>query len=537
MKYPCPKCKTGALVKGTKAGSGKQRWVCYRGGKDEARGRQYCYSTTNPKLKGVRAQNGSVRRTKKLVFKRALGRSTNVFIATGAQNATPVHPGFMKALEQACNDKNAELIGIATRYKNPTSRWTASQANDEVWAPEITPFLWNVRRNLNQNIKIMGDIKIQPTATSPLTGFDAITHGESGIFGHTKLQLKTVATPQGKLPKILTTTGACTVPNYTDSRAGKLGEFHHSLSAILVETDGRKIFHMRQLRAHSDTGVFSDHTNRYGADWTGGKVERDRRVAALTLGDWHTDATDPKVRAATIEMFQVLKPRFVYLHDLLNGGTVNHHERKNPFWWHAHYKAGKLSVKDEVFRAAAEVEALAQFLPDDCEIRIVNSNHDRFLDDWIKHTDWRTDPVNAEFYNETAGVKLAGNQLVNGYAQTPSAFAYWLRKLLGDRVKYRALERDESSMVEGVEHGMHGDDGPNGARGTIKNRARIGVKSTGGHVHGPGIEEGADAVGTASFLRQGYNAGPSNWLQTHGITYDGGKRTLNNIIGDEWRLV
>ena len=50
--------------------------------------------------------------------------------------------------------------------------------------------------------------------------------------------------------KLLTTTGACTVSNYTDSRAGRIGEFHHSLSAILVEVDGRR-FHLRPVHCPS----------------------------------------------------------------------------------------------------------------------------------------------------------------------------------------------------------------------------------------------------------------------------------------------
>jgi hypothetical protein len=533
--YPCPKCGIGILVKNDKTPGGKQRWKCNNANK---KGGAYCYKTTNPEAAGVRDQKGDIirKRTKKLVFKRTIGRSVNTFIVTAAQNATPAHEKGLKSFFQACNDKNAELFIIPFRYKNPTSHFPASQAGEQVWDSKLQPYLWNARKHLNQNLVLVGDIKIQPTAATPLTGFEGLTRGESGIFGHTKMQLKTVATPQGKMPKILTTTGAVTVPNYIDCRAGKTAEFHHSISAVLIETDGRKVFHMRQLRAHSDTGMFSDLTDRYGADWTDGKVERNRRVAAMALGDWHTDANDPKVRAATIEMFKVLKPRAVYLHDLLNGGTINHHERNNPFWWHAHFKAGKLSVEGEVRRACEEVEKLAKYLPDDCEIRVVNSNHDRFLDEWIENTDWRKSPGNMEFYNETVAAKLAGNRLVNGYAETPSAFAYWLRKILGNRVKYRALERGESSMVEGIEHGMHGDDGPNGARGTTRNLSKIGVKSTSAHIHGPAIEGGADSVGTSSFFKQGYNHGPSNWLQTHGITYEGGKRTLVNIIDQAWRL-
>ncbi len=178
------------------------------------------------------------------------------YAITWAQNATPVHHGFWKSLINYCSHNNAVLLVIPGRYKNPTSQWTEAQEENEYWCPEVAPFLMNKRINLLDDLQIMGDIKTIPTAASPLTGFNTITGGASGIFGHPKVQLKTVATPQNKLPKILTTTGACTVENYTDSKAGKKGEFHHILGAAVVEISGDE-FHLRQISATND-GSFID---------------------------------------------------------------------------------------------------------------------------------------------------------------------------------------------------------------------------------------------------------------------------------------
>ncbi len=91
-------------------------------------------------------------------------------------------------------------------------------------------------------------------------------------------------------------------------------------------------------------------------------------------------------------------------------------------------------------------------------------------------------------------------------------------------------------MVAGVELGMHGDRGPNGSRGSIKNLRRIGVKSIIGHSHTPGIEEGCYQVGTSTVLNLEYANGPSSWLNTHCLLYPNGKRTLVNIIDGKWRL-
>lgn len=505
--------------------SGSQRYRCTSKG-------VHCYTTTDAKASGVRDQKGNVKRPQKTpVFKRTLGKVER-FVITSAQNATPVHVGFVKALEAYCRHNNAELLCIPLRYKNPTSRFTASQANEEVWAPEVTKYLWNTRKSLNKNLVVLGDIKVQPTAVSPLTGFEAITHGESAILGHTKLQMSTVPTPQSRMPKILTTTGACTVRNYTDSKAGKLGEFHHTLGAAVVEMQGKK-FHLRQLNAKRDNGSFTDLNKSYGVDWTKSGVAYAPPAEALVFGDVHVDWTDPAVERATFGeggIVDVLKPKRKFWHDLLDGYAVNPHHLGNPFNAIAKRMTGKHLVHAEVMRALEYVKAHTKAGE---ESIIVASNHDDFLRRWILSNDWRSDPGNARFYLETAMAMFDGTKMGLGGAEYPSPFAYWARKLLPG---VKVLGGNESYAVSGIEMGMHGDRGPNGARGSRKNLRRIGVKSIVGHSHSPGIDEGCYQTGTSTRLRLEYNSGPSSWLNTHCVVYANGKRALLNIIEGEWRL-
>src|SRR5206468_12365404 len=112
------------------------------------------------------------------------------------------------------------------------------------------------------NLVLAADVKTQPTASSPLSGFESLTGGESCILGHTKMQLRSVPVPTGRYPKLLTTTGACTKPNFTDSKAGALGKFPHYLGAVLVELDGKR-FHLRQLNADRLDGSFIDLDTLY----------------------------------------------------------------------------------------------------------------------------------------------------------------------------------------------------------------------------------------------------------------------------------
>jgi hypothetical protein len=89
--------------------------------------------------------------------------------------------------------------------------------------------------------------------------------------------------------------------------------------------------------------------------------------------------------------------------------------------------------------------------------------------------------------------------------------------------------------VEGIELGMHGHLGPNGARGSLRNLSRLGARVVSGHSHTPGIEEGHYQVGTSSRLRLEYNVGPSAWLQTHCVIYASGKRALLTVVDGHWR--
>lgn len=462
-------------------------------------------------------------------FERKLPKDTKRIIVTAAQNATPVHARWWATLEMMARCLGAELVVIPLRYKNPTSQWSGSQRNAEHWAAEVRPYLCNMRMNINRNLMLLGDIKIQPTASSPLTGADALSHAASGIIGHTKLQMRCVPTPSNKMAKILTTTGACTVENYTDSRAGRIGEFHHSLSAVIVELDGSH-FHLRHVHWSEKHGAATD----LGSEWSPTGHVAARPPLALVMGDTHVDAIDPFVERATFGpdgIVQQLRPLNLVWHDLLDAYSCNPHHLGNPFSRIAKRQAGRDSVRAEVDRA---IRFVAERTPEGATSVVVGSNHNDFLRRWVLNTDWRHDPVNAEFYLETALAMTRGTRLMGHGTEYPDPFGYWLRKANIPRTT--VLGADESFVLGGVELGMHGDRGPNGARGSAANLRRIGVRSIVGHSHTPCIDEGCYQVGTSTHLRLEYNAGPSAWLNTHCLLHADGKRQLVTIVDGKWRL-
>lgn len=450
------------------------------------------------------------------------------FLITSAQNATPVHAPFFDTLERAAKHLGAELVVVPLRYKNPTSIWSSKNERDDWWDDRVSPYLVNTRKRLGPHLVLVGDVKVQPTASKPLSGFEALTGKESCIIAHPKMQLRMVPSPMGRTPKLLTTTGSCTKPNTTDTKAGKLGAFHHFLGAIVVEVDGPR-FWVRQLNADRDTGEFIDLNKHFTRDG----VKRAPRALGLVMGDTHARHTCPRVDAATFGeggIVDTLDPEVLVWHDLFDGYAVNPHHAGNPFIARAKYASGLGDVR-------AEVEHAVQHVVDRTKGRksvIVASNHDDFLMRWVVNADWKSNPLNAPFYLQTALAVLNSARMTRGGAQYANPFGYWVEMLRGS-AQIRALKVDESFKLGDVEVSLHGDRGPNGARGTLRNLSRIGARVFIGHSHTPGIEEGCYQVGTSTPLRLEYNAGPSSWFNAHGVTYANGKRALLMIVDGEWR--
>lgn len=461
--------------------------------------------------------------------------NVEVYVFTSAQSCTMANVNFLASLKVYCR-RHAGHLAIATiRYKNPTSLSESSGA-DEWWDEPIKPYLTDLRANIGGSLMFLADIKTQPTAEDPLSGFEGISGDRSCIIGHPKVAFKTIAAPSRSRPKILVTTGSITLPNYSDTKAGKKGEFHHCHSAIVVEVKG-KTFHLRHLHAVKD-GSFIDLDTEY----TPTGYRKAPPAEALVMGDTHAMFVDKKVLAAATagknSMVHRLKPKVIVWHDLLDFYSANHHHRNKPFLAVAKYRSGANLVGEEIKQSFGLVKDVALRFPKVIHV-FPESNHNEALSRWLSEADWREDPANAQTYLELALLMVKSAKIGPNGSEYANPFVHCGLDILGNSPRFKFLSSRTPCIIKGIDVGQHGHLGANGAKGSIKGFAKLGIKTITGHGHTPGIEGGAYRVGTNSKDQMEYTYGPSSWLHTNAVIYGNGKRVLTTIIHGEctfrWR--
>jgi len=446
-------------------------------------------------------------------------KDKNVFIITYAQNNTPVNKSLFNNIKEYADFRDASIHVIAGRYHNPTSMFNNE---DESWDEVLTPYLDANRHNIHKYMSIMSDIKIQPTAINPMTGLHSLSNENSCIFGSPKIQSETIPVLQGNKPKMMLTTGAITQKNYTDSKAGKKGEFHHTFGFAIVEIKDDKTFYVRQVTADSN-GDFIDlfYDVKYNKKNKNTTIDKIDSISTCVFGDIHFGDHSKPVLDATFKLLKNLKPKHVVLHDIFNGHSISHHDRKDAFAQYKKEVNNKNSLKQEVIEMMDGLKPFSIFE----EVAIVRSNHDDFVDRWLRDVDWRKESTikNSLEYMEYASYVLSG--------KAKQGIIPYLINL--EYPNFTTLDRMSSYKVLGWEVGQHGDVGANGSRGNINQFRKLNTKMIIGHSHSPSRKDGTLSVGTSTKLRIGYNQGPSSWLQSHVIIHKNKKAQHINCIPDK----
>jgi hypothetical protein len=326
-----------------------------------------------------------------------------------------------------------------------------------------------------------------------------------------------------------------TVPNYTDSKAGHKGAYHHKYSAVILEIDNEERFHIRHITAN-EKGAFYDLDTHY----TQSTVTTSQRALALVAGDIHAEVVSKSAVKAlftgTNSVAEVCNPKHFVFHDLIDGSARSHHNIRDALGrYRKHLYNDNNNVEESMQIVADFIEEVSR---PDTENHIVKSNHDEHIDRWLKEADPAIDPENAKFYHYLKYHQYRSVyenkhfDAIEFWCQNPDEFR-GMDPLVFNRTHF--LTRNESFELGGIELSLHGDVGLNGSRGSLKSLAKMGQRLIIGHSHTPGISNGSYQVGTTSKLRLDYNKGPSSWLNTAALVYPDGNVTLITVIEGQWK--
>ena len=411
------------------------------------------------------------------------------YFFTYEQNETPLHENFYENILSYKKYLNAELGVILGRFKNPTSLFP--ERKNENWNERTRPYWSSTRHDIHPFLTVLADVKISPTAKYPLTSKQGLSQGKSVIVGHPKLHLKTEPTLNGYANKIVLTTGAITMPNYTDSERGKIAENSHKFGFVIVEIRDEKIFHIRQVEADKD-GNFIDLIHEV----------KDQQISivdyaeGLVCGDSHGNQVIPEIDKANDEICERFNIKKLVMHDVIDGESCNNHILKDPIQQYERLQKGKHLIENELTELENWLEPKLKY-----GIIIPAANHnDRF--DRILQQDWRKDIPNSLFYFKYTTAVMEGKA-------EKGVVAYYLHKKFGDKII--TLSTQDSCIIGKYECALHGDHGTNGSRGSNTGFRNLDIPMIKAHDHSTYRADDLFGVGHNIIDQKYASKGASSW--------------------------
>lgn len=425
------------------------------------------------------------------------------YIISSIIEGAPINYDFFDCLRYYCKVTNSELILLWMRGAK-----RGEYFSDEEWQL-VKPYICTEIK-INNNLRAI-DTQAYPVKRNPLTGLqDLCSRKHSLIISSPRQFLESIPRPRGVIPHILLSTGTISEPDYNTNESGYLATEYHKLGAVIVEVEDKEIFYARQVQ-YKDNG-FVDLGYKYFKN----KI-RKIPCEAMILGDLHIGQHSENAINISLNQINTLKPKKIFLHDMCDFLSINHHEfhkpltiAKRPEW------ANSLET---------ELNYVKKYLNNFCkkiksEIYVVPSNHSDFLKKWLDSQVYIEDSVN---------IKI-GSQFFNEMLQDINP----IEKYLNNK-RLIFLTNEDKIYVEDYLVSEHGHLGSNGSRGNIRNLTRIHNNIVVGHYHQPKIFNNAIAVGTNSHIKMNYTSGPTSWLHANCAIYKGGYAQLYIEINNKWK--
>lgn len=463
-----------------------------------------------------------------------------VYIITSCQNNTKIHPG-LKVLENLLKwykkHKDFEIcelfIGTFSYNKSASSKKKVKRNTFEVsdksywYAPEVLPYIKDQPIEIAKNLVWRGNWQQDPTSADPLRGTAKIGGISSNIFPHATMDLISCPTMKNEGLKFNFCTGTASLKNYIQRRAGLMAEEFHTYGAIKIEVDhdGNWFYEALEFN-HSDSLLIMGPEGCKGLYISCDSVVKKQAVHAIHWGDIHDIEASENVKEmgwGKDGILDTLKPKIQTMDDLYSHRNRSHHDIKSFDKMYEKWVQNKECVKSEVLSTAKFLSFAARRC---CETIIKHSNHDRHLDKWIIEADYKKDNINAIYYlflaHELLKNKKSGNKDFNllefAINEVAREFNYNIKNV-------RFLKHKEPLYILGTDNHNHGDQGPDGNRGSPATFKRLGRKMNVGHSHKP--FRGGPVMGSGCLPEEfDYDRGAlSSRSVTHIVTFNDGTRT------------
>ncbi len=434
-----------------------------------------------------------------------------IYVITSAVAGQKLHKTFIKSIETYCGVRNAKLIALPMRGANSKDEEYDEDVLEQLSDSFYTDFTFN------SNIEAF-DIGLSPSQVNPLTGIQRVTKKSSVIVASPKQSLESIPRSNTQLPYLLCSTGAITLSNYNDNRVGMIAEEDHVIGALVLEIENDKIFHIRQIQAGAE-GEFYDLDTKYMPN---GKTTKEE-VSAFVMGDLHIGEHDEQVMTANHQIINMTKPKYVFLHDVINAKSCNHHLQHN-ISARANLPEIYRTLDNELNYCGAFLKSLSDKHPN-VKFNIVESNHPEAVTRYINEGRFVMDPPNYRASLELATYVLDGLNPLEQY----------INKRFGVSKNLKWLRRDEDFKINNCQCSVHGDLGNNGSIGNITGIEKSYGNAIIAHSHSPRQVRQTIQVGTSTKLRLDYNRGASSWLHAGALLYRNGAKTLIIIVDGRWK--
>lgn len=482
-----------------------------------------------------------------------VGRATHgkseIFFHSSLLPDGNIHQGFYKASRTLINLFKMKEVYVASgqhrqalqKHDLPLKDDTVKQLKDKIYGAFIFGdrlFVTNnpiapQKENPFQGMTWVG----QKPDTSLGTGFMS-----SAIFPSPRLDYESMPASNGGMPRTLYCSGSMTEANYRDTEAGIRGRYRHKIGALVVVTDKDIEKPLVMNIEASEDGSFHFRGWKFLPN---GKFYKEG-PSACYFSDVHAGLGDSLDRVLFFaEDAERVGAKEVVAGDLHDNSFNSHHQKDDIF-----AQVNRPMEVNTLFREICAVIRSVRVMhraSKGTPITILGSNHHDHLKKYLKDAPrWTSDVVNVQMaaklfsacitYGVSNPLQYAAEMILSAFDEdeiNKIVEAPWrlseaevlaaIRRSIDPKefcekrpnrlnVTWINHSRNDDHFAAGSRYqtGMHGDVGPNGAKGSVNNIGRIFPWVVIGHGHTPKRKHDVSQVGVMNSWLD-YALGPSGW--------------------------